>query len=75
MIKHPVFILTAYPNLGGIETVTSTIAKELHEKYGMLIDIVTFNYRKEFKHLIPTGVTVHATPTRGGIKLMIIRRL
>lgn len=35
----------------------------------MLIDIVTFNYRKEFKHLIPTGVTVHATPTRGGYQI------
>lgn len=65
MIKHPVFILTAYPNLGGIETVTSTIAKELHEKYGLLIDIITFNYRKEYEHLIPTGVTVQATPNGG----------
>lgn len=67
MIKHPVFILTAYPNSGGIETVTSAIANDLHEKYGMPIDIITFNYRKEYEHLIPTGVTIHATPNRGGI--------
>lgn len=66
MIKHPVFILTAYPNSGGIETVTSAIANDLHEKYGMPIDIITFNYRKEYEHLIPTGVTIHATPNRGG---------
>ena len=72
MIKHPIFILTAYPNLGGIETVTSTIAKELHEKYGLLIDIITFNYRKEYEHLIPTGVTVQATPNGGGIKTLSI---
>lgn len=70
MIKHPVFILTAYPNLGGIETVTSTIAKELHEKYGMLIDIITFNYRKEYEHFIPAGITVHAAPIGGGYQIL-----
>lgn len=66
MIKHPLFILTAYPNCGGIETVTTYIAQSLYTSYGVNVDIFSFIYNEQYKHIIPNGVKVHKALIQGG---------
>ena len=68
MIKHPLFILTAYPNLGGIENVTTSIASDLYRNHGIEIDVFSFISNDQYADLIPNGIKMHEPIISGGFK-------